>query len=130
MAEQCFCKAKVGGSTPLLGSMMVKNNTRGTLLCENIPVAKTLAEKANGLLGEEKPAWLFFQTRWGIHTFGMKFPIDCLIMDDELKVKVIRENLKSNRFFFWRPGYKNILELPAGTVSGTGTQIGDVLEFI
>ena len=105
------------------------NTTRRTLLGEDIPIAQTFNEKANGLLGKERPAPLFFKTRWGIHTFGMKFPIDCIILDDKLMVKTTRENLKPSRFFFWWPGYKNVLELPAGTVLSTGTRVGDILEM-
>ncbi len=109
--------------------MIVINTNRRTLLGEDIPVAQTFNDKANGLLGKEKPASLFFKTRWGIQTFGMKFPIDCVILDNKLTVRTIRENLKPGRFFFWWPGYKNVLELPAGTVSNTRTQIGDILEM-
>jgi uncharacterized membrane protein (UPF0127 family) len=109
--------------------MMVMNITRGTLLGEDIPFAKTFVDKANGLSGAEKPSALFFKTRWGIHTFGMKFNIDCVILDNALKVRATIENLKPRRFFFWNPSFKNVLELPAGTVSMTGTKIGDVLEF-
>ncbi|MEK7169605.1 MAG: DUF192 domain-containing protein [Patescibacteria group bacterium] len=109
--------------------MIVINTIRSTLLGEDVLIARTFNEEAKGLLGRKEPAALFFKTRWGIHTFGMNFPIDCLVMNDKLEVKAIREDIKPNRFFFWWPGYKNILELPAGTVSKTGTKLGDVLEF-
>jgi len=109
--------------------MIVINTSKGTLIGENIIVAENFKDKANGLSGKAEPAALFFKTRWGIHTFGVSFPIDCVVCDDSLKVRAIRENLKPNRFFFWSPAYKNVLELPAGTVSATATKIGDVLEF-
>lgn len=109
--------------------MIVINTTRRTVLVDNVLTAKTFNEKASGLSGAEKPSALFFKTRWGIHTFGMKFPIDCVVSDDAFKVRALTENLKPNRFFFWNPYYKNVLELPAGIISGTGTKIGDVLEF-
>lgn len=111
------------------GSMIVKNSTRGTLLGEDVSAAKTFNDKANGLSGKDAPAAIFFKTRWGIHTFGVKFPIDCVIMDDDFKVRGLQENLKPNRFFFWRPKYKNVLELSAGTISRTGTRVGDILEM-
>lgn len=109
--------------------MIVINTNRSTLLGEDIPIARTFDDEAKGLLGAAEGSSIFFKTRWGIHTFGMNFPIDCLVMSDKLEVKSIRENIKPNRFFFWSPKYKNVLELPAGTVSKTGTIVGDVLEF-
>jgi hypothetical protein len=109
--------------------MIVINTTRRTVIGEDVLTAATFDEKAKGLSGRKEPAAMFFTTRWGIHTFGMNFPIDCVVLDDKLEVKAIRENLKTNRFFFWWPGYKNVLELPAGMVLNTGTMIGDVLSF-
>lgn len=109
--------------------MIVINTTRRTLIGEDVYFAKTLAEKTNGLLGKDKSSSIFLKTRWGIHTVGMKFPIDCLVLDGRLEVKALRENLKPGRFFFWWPGYKNVLELPARTVLNTRTQIGDILEM-
>ncbi|MGC9610639.1 MAG: DUF192 domain-containing protein [Minisyncoccia bacterium] len=109
--------------------MLVKNITRGTLLGEDVSVAKTFSEKVVGLSGKKTPASLFFKTRWGIHTFGMKLPIDCVIFDDAYRVRALAENLRPSRLFFWNPFYKNVLELPAGTVSKTGTKVGDMLEL-
>ncbi|MGC9603549.1 MAG: DUF192 domain-containing protein [Minisyncoccia bacterium] len=109
--------------------MTVKNRTRGVILCEGVLVAKTFNDKANGLSGKDAPAAIFFKTRWGIHTFGVKFPIDCVITDNNFEIKGLEENLKPNRFFFWQPKYKNVLELPAGTISKTGTRVGDILEM-
>ncbi len=109
--------------------MTVINTARRTVLAEDVHIAESFNEKAKGLRGQETPAAMFFETRWGIHTFGMKFPIDCVVLSDEFEVKYVREDMKPGRFFFWRPKYKNVLELPAGTVFKTGTKIGDTLEL-
>lgn len=78
--------------------------------------AKTLAEKTKGLLGTSKPYPLSFQTRWGIHTFGMKYPIDIVILDKQNTVVALKKNVKPNRIFLWNPRYKQVVELPAGTI--------------
>lgn len=109
--------------------MKVINTTRGTVLHANVRTARTFTEKSEGLLKSTADAALFFRTRWGIHTFSMKFPIDCLVMDEEMKVVALRENLAPGRFFFWNPRYHNVLELPAGTIGRTGTEIGDAIEL-
>jgi len=69
-----------------------------------------------GLIGKTKPQALMIKTRFGIHTFGLKFPIDILILNDKNKVILIKKNLKPNRIFLWNPIYKKVLELPPGTI--------------
>ena len=57
---------------------------------------ETLKEKTLGLIGREKVTPVIFETRFGIHTFGLKVPIDVLILDN--KNKVARKIIK-NGFF-------------------------------
>ncbi len=45
---------------------------------------KTLKGKTIGLIGREKIAPVVFETRFGIHTFGLKFPIDVLVTESGL----------------------------------------------
>jgi len=76
----------------------------------------SLWEKSQGLLGSKKPHPLLLRTRFGIHTFGMKFPIDVIILDKENRVVALRKNVKPNRLYFWNPMYNTVLELPLGTI--------------
>ncbi|HSD98620.1 MAG TPA: DUF192 domain-containing protein [Patescibacteria group bacterium] len=69
-----------------------------------------------GLLFSKKPKPILFQTRWGIHTFGMKYPIDVVIVDKKNIVQKIKQGLRPNRFFFWNPCFDKVLELPSGTI--------------
>ncbi|MBI2278546.1 MAG: DUF192 domain-containing protein [Candidatus Brennerbacteria bacterium] len=110
--------------------MKVVNLMRGTMLHENVRTARTFTEKSEGLLKSIADAALFLRTRWGVHTFGMKFSIDCLVMDGDMKVVALRENLAPGHFFFWNPHYRNVLELPAGTIVRTNTKVGDVIELM
>ncbi len=52
---------------------------------------------------------IFFKTRFGIHTFGMKKTIDVIVLDSKFKVISIRK-VPPNRFYFWNIKYNNILE--------------------
>jgi len=97
-------------------------------LCE-ITELKTFAEKSKGLLGKEAPYGAYFRTRWGIHTFGMKFPIDVVIADEAFQVRKIKKSLSPGRLLFWNPRHANVFELPAGTAAAVGLQIGDALEL-
>ncbi|MFH0806151.1 MAG: DUF192 domain-containing protein [Candidatus Brennerbacteria bacterium] len=110
--------------------MKATNFTRGIVLHEDVRVARTLAEKSKGLLKSGADAALFFKTRWGVHTFGMKFPIDCLVLDNNMEIVALRANFAPRHFFFWNPRYQNVLELPAGTIARTGTRIEDDINLI
>lgn len=107
--------------------MIAKNKTKNIVLAENVQALRSFAEKSKGLLGAVVPRAVFFETRWGIHTVGMRFPIDVLILDENFCVKKIARNLLPNRFLFWNPRYKKVVELPYGSLQGTG--LGDVLDF-
>lgn len=84
---------------------------------------KNIQEKIQGLIGKDKPYALMIRTRFGIHTFGLKFPIDVLILNNENKVVSIKKNLKTNRIFLWNPMYDRVIELPRGTIEKKGIRI-------
>ena len=78
--------------------------------------AKTLREKMIGLIGKEKPIPFLMKTRFGIHTFGLKFPIDVLVLNKNNRVVSLKKSLKPNRIFLWNPLCNKVLELPEGTI--------------
>ncbi len=84
----------------------------------------TLKEKTIGLLGSTKAHPVLFHTRFGIHTLGMKYPIDVVILDKDATIKNMRENLHPNKLFFWNPLYDTVLELPNGMTAELGLHIG------
>ena len=92
--------------------------------------AASLKSKVKGLIGMDKPQSIFFQTRWGIHTFGVRFPIDVVILDNKQTVVVIKQHLKPNRIFLWNPKYKNVLELPKGTIEKEKIKIGKNIKIL
>jgi uncharacterized membrane protein (UPF0127 family) len=84
-------------------------------------------EKSKGLIGDLKINPIYFETRWGIHTFGIKSEIDVLILDNNNKTAVIKESLKPNRVFMWNPRFKKVLELPAGQIRKLGIKTGGII---
>ncbi len=92
--------------------MNLFNRTRNKTLSDNVLVLKTLREKTDGMSVFEKPRPVYFETRWGIHTFGVKFSIDVAILDMYGAIRALKKNMKPNSFFFWNPKYKRVLELP------------------
>jgi len=109
--------------------MLIKNLTRKTLIAKNCKQATTFLELVFGLHWLSNPPELLFKTRWGIHTLGLKKPIDVLILNSEFRVQNLKQNLLPYRFYFWNPKYEWVLELPAGAIKKSKTQVGDQLNF-
>lgn len=106
--------------------MKIFNKTKNCVVADDVLMALKLKEKSIGLLAYDTPRAMYFEARWGIHTFGMKFPIDVVVLDKDGKVKKIKKNMKSGNFFFWNPRWKRVLELPIRSK----IKEGDVLNII
>lgn len=69
-------------------------------------------KKLIGLIGQKRSSPVYLETRYGIHTFGLRSPIDILIINKKNYVVKLQQNLKPNTIFFWNPYYNRVLELP------------------
>lgn len=87
--------------------------------------AKSLWGKSKGLIGKKKITPLLLRTRFGIHTVGVKSPIDILVVDKRNRVVKLTRSLRPNRLFFWNPIYNTVLELPQGYIEKEHITIGD-----
>jgi uncharacterized membrane protein (UPF0127 family) len=61
--------------------------------------------------------------------FGMRFAIDVAFLARDGRVLAVHHDLRPGRIskLVWRAD--GALELPAGTLAATGTQVGDVVEM-
>lgn len=59
---------------------------------------------------------VYFETRFGIHTFGMTKPIDVFILNYKNEVVKIGRNIKPGRIFIWNPKYYKVLETPVNFI--------------
>lgn len=109
--------------------MIIKNLTRNTTITANLKIASSPWDRFFGLLDNRNPKSLLFRTRFGIHTFGIKNPIDVLVIDKNNEVKIINV-IKPKRIFIYNPKYKKIIELPKGTIKKSKTQIGDKIAIL
>lgn len=93
---------------------------------------KSFTEKYRGLIGAQQINPIYFKTRFGIHTFGVKYPIDVLVLDENKSVIKMVQHLKPNRIFLWNPIYENVVELPEGRIRQDKIKLADeiTLEII
>lgn len=111
-------------------SMTIRNRTKHTNLTKNAIEAKSLMDQTLGLLKYKTPTAMLIKTRFGIHTFFMKNPIDVIVLDKQNRVVKIKENLKPNQLFFWNPKYETIVELPVSVIEESQTQIGNKVTIL
>ena len=95
----------------------------------HVMILKTWKEKIKGLLFSDKATPVLIQTRWGIHTFGMRYPIDVLVLNKNNQIMKLAKELKPNRIFLWNPFFTTIIELPAGYIEKEKIKQGDVIEI-
>ena len=104
---------------------MVKSVTvlgeRG-VVCDRCELADSAWLRLRGLMGRarlEPGAGLMLRPASAIHTSFMRFSIDAVFLDDELRVLRVREGLRP-----WRaaafPGARAVLELAAGQAASKG----------
>jgi uncharacterized membrane protein (UPF0127 family) len=86
-------------------------------------------ETGIGLIGQKESKNVYFQTRWGIHTFGVKYPIDVLILDRNFTVTKLKKSLLPCRLFFWKPVDNIVIELKNGTIENLNIKVGDTIDL-
>lgn len=112
--------------------MPVINTSKKTWLATTVRKADSFMTRLVGLLkrnslGPEEALWLIPSK--GIHTFGMKFPIDVVVLDRHSVVLEAISALAPYRVTRVRLRGHSVLELPKGTLNKSCTEIGDQLEI-
>lgn len=111
--------------------MIIRNQTRGSVLADSAEIANTSGKRRKGLLGRDHLPdghALWIVPCESVHTFFMKFPIDLVYLDRKRRVKKIRSTVAPWRMSICLLAH-SVLELPAGAIARTNTQRGDLLEI-
>ena len=108
--------------------MAIVNTTRHTRIAQKVCVAKTPLTRMKGLLGCSQLApqeALVISPCQSVHMLFMKFAIDVIFLDSQHNVVGLSTNLKPFQFspIFWKSACA--IELPAGTIKETQTELGD-----
>ena len=110
----------------------VENVTRGTVLGDQIRVARSIRDRTVGLLrtpelGPGEGLWI--ERSPSIHMFFMPYPIDAVFVADDGRVTKVVESLRPWRVVWWASGARDCLEVPTGAVAATQTRPGDELRL-
>jgi len=110
----------------------VINLTKKTWLATKVKKADSFVTRLIGLLkrkhlGPEEALWLMPSK--GIHTIGMKFPIDVLFLNKDNQVLGMVSGMLPYRISAVHLRGYSVLELPSGTIKKSRTEVGDELEI-
>jgi uncharacterized membrane protein (UPF0127 family) len=110
----------------------VINLSKKTWLATKVRKADNFLTRLVGLLkrkhlGPEEALWLMPSK--GIHTIGMKFPIDVVFLSRKNLVQALISGMAPYRISGVHLTSYSVLELPNGTIKKSHTEVGDQLEI-
>ncbi len=113
--------------------MYVVNRSRATYLGVDIKVAKSFQARMLGLYTHRQlhfgdGVWLVPCN--SLQTIGMRCSIDVIFLNIGGRVVRVVEDLRPGRIVWRVPEAHSALEVPAGVVRSSETQVGDQVEFV
>ncbi len=113
-------------------TVQIFNVAKGAVIARQAKLTVSFGQRMKGLLGQDSLAAneaLILKPCSSIHTFFMRFAIDVLFLDKNMQIVRLIQNMPPNRLspIVWAS--KMAIELPAGKISQTNTQVGDKVVF-
>ena len=113
-------------------TVRIVNLTKNTLIAQEAQIASSLGQRMKGLLGRRGLSTneaLILKPCSSIHTFFMRFPIDVLFLNQNMRIIRLIQPMLPNRLgpVVW--GAKTIIELPAGRIAQTQIEVGDTVDL-
>lgn len=110
--------------------VFVYNKTRETFLAFRVAVADSILGRLIGLLGKrslqpDSGVWIVPSN--AVHTIGMLFSFDLVLIDKDFKVVGLRELVRPFTVTWPNHRAESVLELPAHSIFRSRTQVGDQL---
>jgi uncharacterized membrane protein (UPF0127 family) len=99
----------------------------------NIECADTSVRRLIGLLGRRAliaGEGIWIQPSSGVHTFGMKFAIDVVGLDREMRIVKLWRQVKPQRMTALSTKISSVLELASGEIDAHSLEIGQRLYAI
>ncbi|MBL7222830.1 MAG: M48 family metalloprotease [Candidatus Brocadiae bacterium] len=112
--------------------MICRNLTKGNTVASRVVVASTADTRRRGLLGRHSlPAdeGIHLIPCRSIHTIKMKFAIDVVFLDKQMRVVDLRADVKPGRPILLSRKAYSTLELAAGVIAARKIEVGDLLRI-
>lgn len=111
-----------------MAQLFLKSNMR--LLSNRLEIADSLFSRMKGLLGKkhlDTDEMMWIHKCNSIHTFFMKFPIDCVFVDKDLTIKKIFFDVSPWRITLPVLSASSVIELAGGQARILNLKAGDQL---
>lgn len=109
------------------------NSHKAEMIVDQLEKVTSIYKRGKGLLGRERlddSQALWISPCNNIHTFFMKFSIDCIFLDKKMVIQKTKSNIKPYRVAgpFWKS--YSVIEFQAGTIEKYKLSIGDQLYVV
>ncbi|MDH3297053.1 MAG: DUF192 domain-containing protein [Gemmatimonadota bacterium] len=114
-------------------TLRVWNATRNDCVADRVRLADTWWTRLRGMLGSPEPApgeGMLLEPCQSVHMYWMKYALDVAFLAPDGRVVEAYHGLGPSKRSRWHREADRALELRAGTLAETGTQVGDRLEMI
>jgi hypothetical protein len=111
-------------------SLKFYHRATGACVAERVMLANTALTRLRGLIGRRGLApgeALWLRPSSGVHTIGLRFAIDVVFLDRELRVVKLIENLRPFRLALPHLRAASVLEMSAHSIARLGLRVGDRL---
>ncbi|MGI4828338.1 MAG: DUF192 domain-containing protein [Janthinobacterium lividum] len=111
-------------------TVAILNRTTYADVGQSIKLADTSLTRLVGLLGRSSlkaGEGIWIRPSSGVHTFGMRFTIDVVGLDREMRVVKLWPRVKPQRITSISTNVRSVLELAAGEIEARSIQIGHLL---
>ena len=112
--------------------MRIQNITRSTELASSAKEVRGFFGRLAGLINKKKLAkdeGLIIYRCSAVHTMWMKYPIDIVFVDSQLRIRKLIRHLKPWSFSPLVMSACIAIELPVETINRSLTEMGDQLSF-
>jgi len=107
----------------------IRRSSDGAVVCDRCEMPHSAFGRMRGLLGRdglEPGSGMLIDAAPSVHMFFMRFPLDVVFVDRDMKVVRVVERLRPWRVAGARRAAA-ALELPAGAAAAAGVNVGDIL---
>ena len=112
--------------------MPVINSSKRRWIVSRVKKADHFLSRILGWIGKAKvdpETALWVKPCWGIHTYGMNFPVDVVFLAKNSNVLSVVPNLPKNRVSPFVFSARSVLVLPAHSIERSKINIGDKIEI-
>jgi len=114
-------------------TVAIVNRTRDSVLASAVRVADQWWQRARGFLGRPEPKngeGLLLNPCRAVHMIGMQYGLDVVFLDRQGRVLALYPRLGPGRRSSWHARARYAIELPAGTIHDSGTQVDDLIAWL